>query len=237
LLEDDRRVLPAVLEGGTEILVEVRTDGSGEEDVSGEIFKFENLTESIQAVAEKVGRAVDTVRPDRAKVEFGIRCGGQFHRRDRARREGHRHRHDQGHARVGRVSGGGPRRVTDAAEIIALLRETTVRIVLPRGASGTGFFVAPGIVATCKHVLAGVDMTSAHEVARISVTGLDGRPYEIESLRHESADGEIDLAVLRVSPDDRPPDGVGPRGDQPRRRRQRLRLQGPPPRKRRGPEC
>ena len=40
-----------------------------------------------------------------------------------------------------------------AQPLSELLHECVVRIVLPKLSQGTGFFVAPGVVLTCAHVI------------------------------------------------------------------------------------
>lgn len=82
-----------------------------------------------------------------------------------------------------------------------LLPPTTVRISIKgRGATGTGFFVAPEIVVTCKHVLKPLDLAADEAPSLIEIEGCDGKPYEVEAIRHVSPDDVEDLAVLRVAP-------------------------------------
>jgi len=55
------------------ILVEARSSGGVEEDVSARgLLAFEGVEESIKAISQRLTAALETARPDRASVEFGI---------------------------------------------------------------------------------------------------------------------------------------------------------------------
>src|SRR3712207_3082530 len=83
----------------------------------------------------------------------------------------------------------------------ALLPPTTVRIsITGRGQTGTGFFVAPETVVTCKHVLKPLDLSAEEALGLIEMVGLNDQAYKVEAIRHVSPDDEEDLAVLRVQP-------------------------------------
>jgi hypothetical protein len=79
-----------------------------------------------------------------------------------------------------------------------LLRACTVRIDIGGAPKGSGFFVAPGHVVTCAHVLETVDFASPDAVAAIEVSDVDGARYEVEAVPTYEPDD--DLAVLRVAP-------------------------------------
>lgn len=69
-----------------------------------------------------------------------------------------------------------------------LLQRCTVKLRVPSG-HGTGFFVAPGLILTCAHVLAGVD-------AKITVCW-QGRENFAEAIALEQFPDPFDLALLR----------------------------------------
>ena len=93
-------------------------------------------------------------------------------------------------------AGDGDSRITDRE-----LRVCAVRIDVDGSPKGTGFFVAPGHVVTCAHVLESLADTSAPEAAgRIAVSGVDGAEYTVAKVAEDWKDD--DLAVLRVTPAD-----------------------------------
>jgi hypothetical protein len=76
-------------------------------------------------------------------------------------------------------------------ELIALLKRCTARLSIP-GESGTGFFVAPGLILTCAHVVGNVQSD------RISVTvQWEGETYTAKILRL-LPDPYPDLALLKL---------------------------------------
>src|SRR4051812_714866 len=73
---EDRRVVTAKLEGGPNVLVEVRTPADTEEDVGiGDLFSFDRITDSIQAIADRMASALENAKPNKATVEFGVDVG------------------------------------------------------------------------------------------------------------------------------------------------------------------
>ncbi len=78
------------------------------------------------------------------------------------------------------------------------LRACTVRIDIGGAPKGSGFFVAPGHVLTCAHVLESLDLTSANAVEAISVSDVRDAPYTVMSVPDDWPDD--DLAILRVTP-------------------------------------
>src|SRR5207249_2692954 len=81
-----------------------------------------------------------------------------------------------------------------------LLPPTTVRVYVEGERTGSGFFVGPGTVVTCKHVLQSIDFDQAGAVGLIRIEGLNGEPYVVRQVRHVSPNKVEDLAVLRVDP-------------------------------------
>jgi hypothetical protein len=100
-------------------------------------------------------------------------------------------------------------RARNADEIQSrLLPATTCKLyVAGGGRTGSGFFVAPGTVVTCKHVLEPLDLQHEGAPARIDVRDLSGSEYKVVAVRHVSDDVD-DLAVLRVEPGDPHPSAL-----------------------------
>lgn len=80
-----------------------------------------------------------------------------------------------------------------------------VRIDVGASPAGTGFFVAPGVVVTCNHVVELERVSSGEADSQISVVSADGTVYEVLDDRERSPTDEDDLAVLRVAPTDEHP--------------------------------
>src|SRR5713101_1040919 len=74
-----------------------------------------------------------------------------------------------------------------------LLRVCTVRIAVPKVSQGTGFFVAPGIVLTCAHVIEAAQ--KGNTPIEVSWNGQTAQAH-IQELRNVSYP---DLALLQVS--------------------------------------
>jgi S1-C subfamily serine protease len=84
------------------------------------------------------------------------------------------------------------------------LRVCTVRIDIDGSPKGTGFFVVPGHVLTCAHVLESLGGPSVLGTARrIAVRGVDDAEYTVAKVAEKWEDD--DLAVLRVTPADQHP--------------------------------
>ncbi|MEA2274270.1 MAG: hypothetical protein QOI98_2978 [Solirubrobacteraceae bacterium] len=77
-----------------------------------------------------------------------------------------------------------------------------VRVDVGGSHAGSGFFVSPGIVVTCYHVLRLGDLSSDEAAAKISVVSPVGGSYEVLDAREWSPTDEDDLAILRVEPAD-----------------------------------
>jgi hypothetical protein len=90
------------------------------------------------------------------------------------------------------------------------LRICTVRIDVRGAPAGSGFFVAPGQVVTCAHVLEGLDPSAPGAAGTISVSDVENYAYEVESVPSFWPDD--DLAVLRVAPAYRHPCVLSIRG-------------------------
>ncbi|WP_369373019.1 trypsin-like peptidase domain-containing protein [Streptomyces sp. cg36] len=88
----------------------------------------------------------------------------------------------------------------------ALLKTRTLRLTTPSKTVGTGFVVAPGLVATCAHVLGAA--TSLPAAVRGHVVAL-GREFTLEPVRDSyvlDRDSGLDLVLLRVTES---PPGLG----------------------------
>src|SRR5215218_8951442 len=88
-----------------------------------------------------------------------------------------------------------PRTISDDA-----LPACCVRIDVNGSHAGSGFFVAPGTVVTCHHVLKLGDLSSEEAGGRISVVSPGGGTYRLLDAREWSPADEDDLAILRVEP-------------------------------------
>lgn len=101
-----------------------------------------------------------------------------------------------------RVAPAGPPPVTESSVSIVRERlpECCVRIDVGGTHAGSGFFVAPGIVVTCNHVLSLGRLSSEEAGASISVVSPTGGTYEVLDTRESSPAEQDDLAVLRVRP-------------------------------------
>jgi hypothetical protein len=90
-----------------------------------------------------------------------------------------------------------PRTISDDA-----LPECCVRIDVGGSHAGSGFFVAPGVVVTCHHVLKLGDLSSDEAGPNISVVSPFSGRYDVLDARESSPTQEDDLAILRVEPAD-----------------------------------
>ncbi|MDP8927884.1 MAG: CHAT domain-containing protein [Actinomycetota bacterium] len=78
------------------------------------------------------------------------------------------------------------------------LRRCTVKIDVNHAPKGTGFFVAPGHVVTCAHVLGSLTTSAPDALARLAVRDVDNRVYGVAAVADVWP--EDDLAVIRVEP-------------------------------------
>src|SRR5947209_5807441 len=79
-----------------------------------------------------------------------------------------------------------------------LLHDCTVRVEVLKGSQGTGFFVAPGLILTCAHVVEAAQQRNR----RVEVTW-NGQTTTAQI--QEFRDAEYpDLALLRVNLSDHP---------------------------------
>jgi hypothetical protein len=90
-----------------------------------------------------------------------------------------------------------PRTISDDA-----LPACCVRIDVGGSHAGSGFFVAPGVVVTCHHVLRLGDLSSGEAGPNISVVSPHSGRYDVLDAREWSPTAEDDLAILRVEPAD-----------------------------------
>jgi hypothetical protein len=73
--ESRTQIVPAALESGARLQVEVRALGGGREEVGVVDAAFKDLTDSIEAIASALGQSLERIKPKKATVEFGIDVG------------------------------------------------------------------------------------------------------------------------------------------------------------------
>jgi serine protease Do len=86
-----------------------------------------------------------------------------------------------------------PAKALSRSSLVDMLEKTTV-FVLTRKATGTGFFVAPGLVLTNRHVI-------SDETEILITSATLGRPYRVRTIKQSplpTEPGQIDFALLRV---------------------------------------
>src|SRR3954468_20090922 len=89
----------------------------------------------------------------------------------------------------------GPHRVGMSIED-DLLPACTVRIAVRNEHSGSGFFVAPRLIATCAHVIQSPSDPKTHiQASELHVVGYKQERYDVEV---KEFDAGADLALLRV---------------------------------------
>jgi Trypsin-co-occurring domain 1 len=64
-------VIPVMLANGTEIRVAATMLG-GEENVAFKLLSFEEVTNTIEGIADSLNAALQKVKPKKASVEFGL---------------------------------------------------------------------------------------------------------------------------------------------------------------------
>jgi hypothetical protein len=79
-----------------------------------------------------------------------------------------------------------------------LLAKATVRIDSGGRPVGSGFFVSPGTVVTCDHVVQATRLSSKVAAPQLTVTDSSGAQHAVESVSVLSSVEEDDLATLRV---------------------------------------
>src|SRR3954447_22127472 len=80
-----------------------------------------------------------------------------------------------------------------------LLRECTVRVDIGDQPSGTGFFVTPGTIVTCAHVVEAVLLGSRVETPSLAITDWQQERLSVTlDPRDVWSDEHIDLALLRI---------------------------------------
>jgi hypothetical protein len=78
-MEDEQgkaRVLKAKLENGTTISIQTSMV-RGEEDVASKLYSFQEVTKTIEGIAESLMVTLNKVRPQSADVEFGLEVGAE----------------------------------------------------------------------------------------------------------------------------------------------------------------
>jgi len=73
-METGQQVVKATLPDGTVVRLEARTAGSTQEDVSAlsETLKFEGVVNAVESISSAMTKALASVKPDKATVEFGV---------------------------------------------------------------------------------------------------------------------------------------------------------------------
>lgn len=66
--------IPLELENGTQIFIEATVLG-GEEDVSFDFLPFEQVTQTIEAIANSMSQTIEKVKPSKATIELGLEVG------------------------------------------------------------------------------------------------------------------------------------------------------------------
>jgi hypothetical protein len=79
-----------------------------------------------------------------------------------------------------------------------ILRRCTVRIDRKNAPAGSGFFVAPGRVVTCAHVIQPHGSTSSVAAADLSIHDYDLKVHVVEAVFRLWPDEDPDLAILTV---------------------------------------
>jgi NTP-dependent ternary system trypsin peptidase co-occuring protein len=69
-MDHEAIAVPATLQDGSVILVQVTPLGA-EEEVSGDILRFDDLTQSVKSIATSLLGALKDIQPDKASLEFG----------------------------------------------------------------------------------------------------------------------------------------------------------------------
>ena len=70
---EEPRVVTAELDDGRTFQVEVRGAGDPEARVGiGDKLQFDRVVDAIEAIARSMTRAIESVKPDSASVEFGV---------------------------------------------------------------------------------------------------------------------------------------------------------------------
>lgn len=68
---DSSNVVPVTLVSGQRIMIEVAST-QGEEDVAFAPKTLKGLSSAMQGIAAEVSAGLESVRPDKLKVEFGV---------------------------------------------------------------------------------------------------------------------------------------------------------------------
>jgi hypothetical protein len=72
-MEDRTRIVPVRLADSTVIQISATPIGRDEDvaDVKG-VLSFDQITKTIESVAQELGSCIKRVKPDKASVEFGV---------------------------------------------------------------------------------------------------------------------------------------------------------------------
>lgn len=74
-MDEYTEIIPVELENGKTISIELShiTGGSDVSSIDG--LSFENFAESIREIVASVEGAINSVKPDKATIEFGVEAG------------------------------------------------------------------------------------------------------------------------------------------------------------------
>lgn len=70
-MADRSKVISVKVKENVTVLVEARALG-GEQEVSGTLFDFQNVADTIEAITESIATTIQKVQPKKATVEFGV---------------------------------------------------------------------------------------------------------------------------------------------------------------------
>ncbi|SFW76298.1 trypsin-like peptidase domain-containing protein [Amycolatopsis australiensis] len=87
----------------------------------------------------------------------------------------------------------------ERAKLAEVLRAVTVPLIAPSGAEGTGFFVAPGVIVTCAHVITGAATGVAEVVRSIGTEHVGAMRFRVvPGTYHANDPAAADLVLLRA---------------------------------------
>ena len=158
------RQLPAVLSNGSRLQIEVSDlDGSSrdpdtEAPVAGlQALPFRTITPAIEGLATEMVQLLQRIGPSAAAIEFGIEMGLESGQLTAILVKGTGKANLKVTLHWDHVKSHRIRQNLRAnyMSIFDRVRDCTVRIseIGDKGRTGTGFFVAPGCVLTCAHVI------------------------------------------------------------------------------------
>lgn len=76
-MEKSNKIIPVELSEGNTIYIEVSPRGNVSQDISNKNFSFDNIESTIKDLCLKFGNAIEKVKPDKAKIEFGLELAAE----------------------------------------------------------------------------------------------------------------------------------------------------------------